>query len=132
MQRSLSSSLEPSPSPRSPPPQVEPWTPEGGAAPDLTAQNRLTRQAGGGGSGSAGSGTTGITGGGGGSGGGAPGGGAVLPRRLVVDMREFMSGLPAVLHGRGLQLAPLTLEVSQGAVVFRQDLQPALSPPSPP
>ena len=128
MQRSLSSSLEPSPSPPSPPPQVEPWTPEGGAAPDLTAQNRLTRQAGGGGG--SGSGTVGgITGG---SSGGAPGGGAVLPRRLVVDMREFMSGLPAVLHGRGLQLSPLTLEVSQGAVVFRQDLQPALIPPSPP
>jgi DNA excision repair protein ERCC-4 len=33
------------------------------------------------------------------------------PRRLVVDVREFMSPLPAVLHAQGLELVPLTLEV---------------------
>lgn len=33
------------------------------------------------------------------------------PRRLVVDVREFMSSLPAVLHRQGLQLVPVTLEV---------------------
>lgn len=31
--------------------------------------------------------------------------------RVVVDVREFMSPLPAVLHARGLQVVPLTLEV---------------------
>lgn len=31
--------------------------------------------------------------------------------RVVVDVREFMSSLPAVLHARGLELIPVTLEV---------------------
>lgn len=35
-----------------------------------------------------------------------------LPTRLVVDVREFMSSLPAVLYQQGLDLVPLTLEVS--------------------
>ena len=30
---------------------------------------------------------------------------------VIVDVREFMSPLPAVLHGKGLQIVPLTLEV---------------------
>ncbi len=34
-----------------------------------------------------------------------------LPRRLVVDVREFRSSLPAVLHQQGFLLAPMTLEV---------------------
>ena len=34
-----------------------------------------------------------------------------LPSTIVVDVREFMSTLPAVLHGAGLALAPTTLEV---------------------
>ena len=34
-----------------------------------------------------------------------------LPTRLVVDVREFMSSLPAVLYQQGLNLVPLTLEV---------------------
>ncbi|MEW5320262.1 MAG: hypothetical protein WDW38_011346 [Sanguina aurantia] len=32
-------------------------------------------------------------------------------RRLVVDVREFMSSLPAVLHQQGFELVPVTLEV---------------------
>ncbi|GLC66509.1 hypothetical protein PLESTF_000438200 [Pleodorina starrii] len=44
---------------------------------------------------------------GGGLGGGGPGG----PKRLVVDVREFMSSLPAVLHQKGFELLPVTLEV---------------------
>lgn len=32
-------------------------------------------------------------------------------RRVVVDVREFMSSLPAVLHAQELELVPLTLEV---------------------
>ena len=35
-----------------------------------------------------------------------------LPRRLAVDVREFMSSLPAVLYQQGLDIVPLTLEVS--------------------
>lgn len=34
------------------------------------------------------------------------------PRRLVVDVREFMSSLPCVLYQQGLDLAPVTLEVT--------------------
>ena len=33
------------------------------------------------------------------------------PKRLIVDMREFMSHLPAVLHQQGLEIVPVTLEV---------------------
>ncbi|GLC33404.1 hypothetical protein PLESTB_000071900 [Pleodorina starrii] len=44
---------------------------------------------------------------GGGLGAGGPGG----PKRLVVDVREFMSSLPAVLHQKGFELLPVTLEV---------------------
>ncbi|GFH27489.1 DNA repair endonuclease UVH1, partial [Haematococcus lacustris] len=33
------------------------------------------------------------------------------PRKVVVDMREFMSSLPAVLHQQGFELVPLTIEV---------------------
>jgi len=36
----------------------------------------------------------------------------VPPTRLVVDVREFMSSLPAVLYQQGLNLVPLTLEVN--------------------
>ena len=32
-------------------------------------------------------------------------------KAIVVDIREFMSQLPAVLHARGLQILPVTLEV---------------------
>ncbi|PSC75286.1 DNA repair endonuclease UVH1 [Micractinium conductrix] len=34
-----------------------------------------------------------------------------VPKRVVVDVREFMSSLPAVLHQQGLEVVPLTLEV---------------------
>ncbi len=34
------------------------------------------------------------------------------PKRVVVDMREFMSSLPAVLHQQGMQVTPVTLEVT--------------------
>jgi hypothetical protein len=37
-----------------------------------------------------------------------------VPHRLVVDVREFMSGLPAVLHTQGFKLTPITLEVRVG------------------
>lgn len=35
---------------------------------------------------------------------------------LVVDVREFMSSLPAVLYQQGLTLVPVTLEVSQSCL----------------
>ena len=35
-----------------------------------------------------------------------------MPKRLVIDVREFMSSLPSVLHQQGLQIVPVTLEVS--------------------
>lgn len=46
-------------------------------------------------------------------GGGRPGvqGGRPAPRRVVVDIREFMSSLPSVLHHCDLELVPATLEV---------------------
>ncbi|KAL6779933.1 XPF1 [Auxenochlorella protothecoides x Auxenochlorella symbiontica] len=47
------------------------------------------------------------------AGGRASTGAAARParRRVVVDVREFMSPLPAVLHAAGCDLVPLTLEV---------------------
>ncbi len=33
------------------------------------------------------------------------------PRRLVVDVREFMSSLPSVLHQQHMEVVPVTLEV---------------------
>lgn len=32
-------------------------------------------------------------------------------RKLVVDVREFMSALPCVLHQQGMDVVPVTLEV---------------------
>lgn len=34
-----------------------------------------------------------------------------MAKRLVIDVREFMSSLPSVLHQQGLQIVPVTLEV---------------------
>lgn len=45
------------------------------------------------------------------SAGGSSRGPKTPPRRLVVDVREFMSHLPAVLHQQGMELIPVTLEV---------------------
>jgi hypothetical protein len=39
-----------------------------------------------------------------------------VPHKLVVDVREFMSGLPAVLHSQGFKLTPITLEVRKATV----------------
>ncbi len=39
-----------------------------------------------------------------------------MPKRLVIDVREFMSSLPSVLHQQGLQIVPVTLEVSPTAM----------------
>lgn len=33
------------------------------------------------------------------------------PRKIVVDVREFMSSLPAVLHQQYMEVIPVTLEV---------------------
>lgn len=44
-------------------------------------------------------------------GGGTRAGGRLPPRRCIVDVREFMSHLPAVLHQQGLEIVPVTLEV---------------------
>ena len=43
-----------------------------------------------------------------------------MPVRIVVDVREFMSHLPAVLHQQGFEIVPVTLEVrgTSGAWVF--------------
>ena len=35
----------------------------------------------------------------------------VVPKKVVVDVREFMSSLPSILYQQGLELVPLTLEV---------------------
>lgn len=35
----------------------------------------------------------------------------VIPKRVVVDVREFMSSLPSILYQQGLELVPITLEV---------------------
>lgn len=47
------------------------------------------------------------------------GGAAVIPRRVIVDVREFMSSLPAVLHQQGMEVVPLTLQVCLHLYFFR-------------
>ena len=49
---------------------------------------------------------------------GGRGAGKAVPRKLVVDVREFMSGLPSVLHQQGFYLSPVTLEVSEGVTLL--------------
>lgn len=43
-------------------------------------------------------------------------GAAATPRRVIVDVREFMSSLPAVLYSRGMEVVPVTLEVGDFVV----------------
>ena len=38
-------------------------------------------------------------------------------RKVVVDVREFMSSLPATLYSQGLEILPLTLEVCPRALL---------------
>lgn len=33
------------------------------------------------------------------------------PQRIIVDMREFRSELPALIHKRGIEIDPVTIEV---------------------
>ena len=35
-----------------------------------------------------------------------------MPPRVIVDMREFRSALPSLLHKRGIDIEPVTLEVN--------------------
>lgn len=35
-----------------------------------------------------------------------------FPLQVVVDMREFRSSLPSLIHRRGIDIEPVTLEVS--------------------
>ncbi|GAX84863.1 hypothetical protein CEUSTIGMA_g12284.t1 [Chlamydomonas eustigma] len=80
--------------------QLELWTPSstGGAVLDSASRNQLTRQGG----------ALSLMGANGGTKGGLQ---KQQQRRLVVDVREFMSGLPSVLHQKGMMLMPVTLEV---------------------
>lgn len=34
-----------------------------------------------------------------------------VPQRIIVDMREFRSELPALIHKRGIDIDPVTIEV---------------------
>ena len=34
------------------------------------------------------------------------------PAKIIVDMREFRSELPALIHKRGIEIEPVTLQVS--------------------
>ena len=34
----------------------------------------------------------------------------IIPTRVIVDVREFMSSLPSILYQQGLELVPITLE----------------------
>jgi DNA excision repair protein ERCC-4 len=37
-----------------------------------------------------------------------------IPAKIIVDMREFRSELPALIHKRGIEIEPVTLQVSGG------------------
>lgn len=43
--------------------------------------------------------------------GGQAGEEAKVPQRIIVDMREFRSELPALIHKRGIDIDPVTIEV---------------------
>ncbi|KAJ8413627.1 hypothetical protein AAFF_G00081340 [Aldrovandia affinis] len=45
---------------------------------------------------------------------------AAVPSRVIVDMREFRSELPSLLHRRGLDIEPVTLEV--GDYILTSDI----------
>ncbi|XP_035261096.1 DNA repair endonuclease XPF [Anguilla anguilla] len=45
---------------------------------------------------------------------------AAVPSRVIVDMREFRSELPSLLHRRGLDIEPVTLEV--GDYILTSDM----------
>lgn len=36
---------------------------------------------------------------------------SVTPSRIIVDMREFRSDLPCLIHKRGIQVVPVTITV---------------------
>lgn len=36
---------------------------------------------------------------------------AAVTQRIIVDLREFRSELPALLHKRGIEIDPVTIEV---------------------
>lgn len=40
------------------------------------------------------------------------------PQRIIVDMREFRSELPALIHKRGIEIDPVTIEVCFGRCFF--------------
>ena len=46
------------------------------------------------------------------------------PKRIVIDVREFMGSLPAVLHQQGLEIVPVTLEVRIKLRCHQQYWQP--------
>jgi DNA excision repair protein ERCC-4 len=40
------------------------------------------------------------------------------PSTVIVDMREFRSELPALIHKRGIEIEPVTLQVSDGKTII--------------
>ena len=38
------------------------------------------------------------------------------PQRVIVDMREFRSELPALIHKRGIDIEPVTIEVRRCSI----------------
>lgn len=37
--------------------------------------------------------------------------------KIIVDMREFKSELPAIIHARGIEIEPLTITVSYFKII---------------
>jgi DNA excision repair protein ERCC-4 len=37
---------------------------------------------------------------------------------IIVDMREFRSELPALIHKRGIEIEPVTLQVGAGRIIL--------------
>ena len=46
-----------------------------------------------------------------------------MPVRIVVDVREFMSHLPGVLHQQGFEIVPVTLEARDAPSASEQFLR---------
>lgn len=43
---------------------------------------------------------------------------SIVTPRIIVDMREFRSDLPCLIHRRGIEVVPLTITVSVLVIVY--------------
>lgn len=47
---------------------------------------------------------------------------SVITPRIIVDMREFRSDLPCLIHRRGIEVVPLTITVGSIFILFNMKM----------